>query len=192
MGDTISHSKGFKSGSMLTNRNIIREFGSMRGETQDSLQRSHQADEQVIYLSGGTVPSTSTALQTWKEIASELNCGVRTAQRWERTLGLPVRRLGRRRCRVFAFKDELRHWLRNKPMAPKTQKVTLLRSITDFFAREHSSPKQICDHCHSPMQFLDGHFWIYGTSRKWNLSVPFCPLCDADGLEGLCCSQILH
>jgi hypothetical protein len=55
-----------------------------------------------------------TILQSWKEIASELNRGVRTVQRWEQTLGLPVHRLGKGpRCPVFAFKDELSLWFRN-------------------------------------------------------------------------------
>jgi hypothetical protein len=56
-----------------------------------------------------------TILQSWKEIASELDRGVRTVQRWEETLGLPVHRLGKgRRCPVFAFKDELHLWFRKK------------------------------------------------------------------------------
>jgi hypothetical protein len=46
--------------------------------------------------------------------------------------------------------------------------------------------------CHSPMKFLEGQFWIYGTSRKWNLSLPFCPLCEAEALESFCRSQIIH
>jgi hypothetical protein len=56
-----------------------------------------------------------TILQGWKEIASELDRGVRTVQRWERTLALPVHRLGKgARCPVFAFKDELHLWFRKK------------------------------------------------------------------------------
>jgi hypothetical protein len=56
--------------------------------------------------------------QSWKEIASELDRGVRTVQRWERTLGLPVHRLGKgARCPVFAFKDELHFWFQEKAWA---------------------------------------------------------------------------
>jgi hypothetical protein len=59
-----------------------------------------------------------TVLQGWKEIASELDRGVRTVQRWEPTLGLPVHRLGKgARCPVFAFKDELHLWFRKKAAA---------------------------------------------------------------------------
>jgi hypothetical protein len=126
---------------MLTNRNSIRDFGSSRGATQHSLQRRDQPRELVIRLSGETVPSIRTTLQTWKEIACELNCSVRTVQRSERTLGLPVERIGKGpRSRVLAFKDELRRWLRNSAKAPATKDVALLQSITDFLREEIHPP----------------------------------------------------
>ena len=51
-------------------------------------------------------------LNSWKEIAAYLQHGVRTLQRWERELDLPVRRPHeRRRSPVMAFKSELYHWL---------------------------------------------------------------------------------
>jgi hypothetical protein len=162
----------------------------MRDGTQQSSQSRDQAREQGIQASyqGASVPRTT--LQTWKEIATELNCGIRTAQRWERRLGLPVRRIGRGpRGRVVAFQDELQCWLRNNAKA--TTKVGLA-SIIDSLTRASSSAKQICGQCHSPMKFLDGHFWIYGTTRKWNLTLPFCPVCDAEALERVCPSQILQ
>jgi hypothetical protein len=68
----------------------------------------------------------------------------------------------------------------------------LLHSITDFLAKERTSAKQICDQCHSPLKSLDGHFWIYGTSKKWRLSVPYCALCDAEALGRFCRSQIIQ
>ena len=44
-------------------------------------------------------------LNGWKEIASHLGKGVRTAQRWERNYALPSRRIGREGGEiVFAFK----------------------------------------------------------------------------------------
>jgi hypothetical protein len=160
-------------------------IGSMRNGTQYSSQRGDQAREQGIQACYESATATRATLQTWKEIASELNCGVRTVQRWERTLGLPVRRLGKGpRGRVVAFKDDLQRWLRDSAKARAMQKVGL-PSIIDLLARGSSSAKPICDKCHSPMKFLDGHFWIYGTNRKWNLSLPFCPRCDAEALERL-------
>jgi hypothetical protein len=177
---------------MLRNRNIIPEFDSMRDGIQHSSQRGDQARKQGLQAFFDSASATRATLQTWKEIASELNCGVRTAQRWERTLGLPVRRLGKGpRSHVVAFKDELQRWLRDSAKATTTKKVSL-QSMLDFLVRGPSSAKQICDQCHSPMKFLDGHFWFYGTSRKWNLSLPFCPACEAEALESICCSQILQ
>jgi hypothetical protein len=55
-------------------------------------------------------------LNSWKEIANYLGRGVRTVQRWEHDLGLPVRRpWGRSRSTVMAISDELDAWLRTAP-----------------------------------------------------------------------------
>ncbi len=52
-------------------------------------------------------------LSSWKEIASYLGKGVRTVQRWERELGLPVRRpKPNEKQIVLAFPEELDAWLR--------------------------------------------------------------------------------
>jgi len=52
----------------------------------------------------GKIELRSDALQSWKEIAAYLKRGVRTAQRWERCAGLPVRRpRAGDRSPVFAF-----------------------------------------------------------------------------------------
>src|SRR5215467_6950635 len=56
-------------------------------------------------------------LNSWKEIASYLNRGVRTVQRWESELGLPVRRpRGRRRSAVIAMRSEIDAWLNHCPL----------------------------------------------------------------------------
>ena len=50
-------------------------------------------------------------LDSWKEIADYLRREIRTCQRYERELGLPVHRLeGSARARVFAYKDEIDAW----------------------------------------------------------------------------------
>jgi len=56
---------------------------------------------------------TSEALQAWKEIAAYMKCGIRTVQRWERSAGLPVRRIrpGDNKSPVLAFRAELDRWL---------------------------------------------------------------------------------
>jgi len=48
----------------------------------------------------------------WKEIATHVGRGVRTVQRWERELGLPVRRLDTGGAEVvFAYREELDAWV---------------------------------------------------------------------------------
>jgi len=55
-------------------------------------------------------------LNSWKEVAAYLGRGVRTVQRWEQELGLPVRRpRGKSRSAVIAFKPELDQWLHHAP-----------------------------------------------------------------------------
>ena len=56
-------------------------------------------------------------LNSWKEIAAYLGRGVRTVQRWERDLGLPVHRpKGKDRSAVLAFPAEIDSWLHSTPV----------------------------------------------------------------------------
>lgn len=56
-------------------------------------------------------------LNSWKEIAQYLGRGVRTVQRWEAELGLPVRRpRGKRRSAVIAVSVELDRWMEHRPL----------------------------------------------------------------------------
>ena len=51
-------------------------------------------------------------LDSWKEISRYLRRSVSTCQRWERELGLPIKRLdGSPKARVFAYSEELDRWL---------------------------------------------------------------------------------
>jgi hypothetical protein len=58
-------------------------------------------------------------LSTWKEIASYLNRGVRTVQRWEAEFAMPVHRTGEDRGSVFSFADELDAWLQRSTIHAK-------------------------------------------------------------------------
>ena len=54
----------------------------------------------------------SARLTSWKEIAHYLGKGIRTVQRWESVLGLPVRRPSAKdKGIVFALTEELDAWL---------------------------------------------------------------------------------
>ncbi len=55
-------------------------------------------------------------LNSWKEIAAYLGRGVRTVQRWERDLGLPVHRpRGKQRSAVVAIPEEIERWIQRTP-----------------------------------------------------------------------------
>ncbi len=61
---------------------------------------------------------SSIVLNSWKEIASYVGRGVRTVQRWEADLGMPVRRpRAKSRSAVIAMSDEIDRWLRSAPTA---------------------------------------------------------------------------
>lgn len=59
--------------------------------------------------------SKGRRLESWGEIAAYLSRDVRTVQRWERNLGLPVHRLDvGKQGTVFAYTAELDQWLRRR------------------------------------------------------------------------------
>lgn len=65
--------------------------------------------------SGTTPPPHEPRLESWGEIAAYLRRDIRTVQRWERTLGLPVRRLQvGKQSSVYAYRSELDRWYRQR------------------------------------------------------------------------------
>jgi len=57
----------------------------------------------------------SNILSSWKEISAYLKCGIRTCMRYEEKYGLPGYRLAEKpKTHVFAYKNELDEWLRDK------------------------------------------------------------------------------
>src|SRR5579884_1028996 len=74
------------------------------------------------------------ALTTWKEIADYLNVGVRTAQTWEKELGLPVRRITEGpRGRVVSRTVDLDQWrierLSRSANPPKRRRTVALMIV---------------------------------------------------------------
>jgi hypothetical protein len=64
-------------------------------------------------------------LNSWKEIATYLDRGVRTLQRWERDKHLPIRRVGAgERVPVFAFTIDLDKWLRKHGTAAPSDYIS--------------------------------------------------------------------
>ena len=76
-------------------------------------------------------------LNSWKEIASYLGRGVRTVQRWEANLGLPIHRpSGRDHSAVLAFSNEMDQWLDSRPLRQSLLGVGESPSISNFPASE--------------------------------------------------------
>ena len=74
--------------------------------------------------------SSPAILNSWKEIAAYLGRGVRTVQRWEHELSLPVHRIGNgKRSPVYALIPQLKFWLTtsstNSVVLPVLNKGTL-------------------------------------------------------------------
>ena len=78
--------------------------------------------------------TASDRLETWGEIASYLGREIRTVQRWEKTMGLPVRRLGAgpdKLARVFALKHELDAWWREHETLSSATEESSASNATD-------------------------------------------------------------
>ena len=93
-----------------------------------------------------TFPITSSSdakvpvLNSWKEIATYLGRGVRTVQRYERELHLPVRRFnGKPHASVVALPGDLDAWLRDvalsDPVMPKSRAVATVNAVRTAVAQ---------------------------------------------------------
>ena len=67
---------------------------------------------------------TPGQLNSWKEIAVYFNVSVRTVQRWERSLYLPVQRRPGQKGRIFVTLSDLNHWRENILAAERTRVPT--------------------------------------------------------------------
>lgn len=85
----------------------------------------------------------SGILSGWKEIANYFGKGVRTVQRYEHTLSLPVRRpAGKSSGSVLARKSELDRWVQSarladrseipRPAVPRGEAATLRHAIDEM------------------------------------------------------------
>ncbi len=108
---------------------IVPAEGNGRRQIQEShlsqtpLLETRLSETQLSKTNGATPALVSSprekekVLNSWKEIAAYLGRGVRTVQRWERELGLPVRRpRGKSRSAVIALAADLDQWLHRAPV----------------------------------------------------------------------------
>lgn len=95
-----------------------------------------QANGSIRLIVGPEARARKT-LNSWKEIAAYMGRGIRTVQRYETTLGLPIRRAaGRERCAVLALSDELDAWLQARPM--RTQMSPIQNGETELLLTSKS------------------------------------------------------
>jgi hypothetical protein len=80
---------------------------------------------QGIDMASDVLSPKPPVFTSWKEIAAHFGKGVRTVQRWEATLGLPVRRPQGSSCKniVIATQTDLDTWLHTqwKPSTPRVK-----------------------------------------------------------------------
>lgn len=71
--------------------------------------------------------SDSDRLDSWKEISEYVTREIRTCQRWEKELGLPVYRINDEstRSKVFAYKKEIKQWFKEKSKKQRSEKGSL-------------------------------------------------------------------
>ncbi len=83
------------------------------------------------------ISEDSTVLSSWKDIARYLGKGVRTVQRWERHLGLPVRRPvgASQKSAVLLYRGDVDAWLATRFSARALQKNGAQRNQSSRSAR---------------------------------------------------------
>lgn len=78
---------------------------------------------------------TPEVLSGWKSIARHLGMGVRTVQRYERQMGLPIRRpAGKMRGSVLATKSELDAWIAATPIRESFQLAAVSSTSASYDA----------------------------------------------------------
>jgi len=95
------------------------------------------------------LPSPSSSrLMGWKEIGAYINKSVRTVQRWEHELGLPVHRIKTEHDGqiIFAERDELDAWMRARsaiaPAQPDPDPTTEANGAADTITAEERPATQ--------------------------------------------------
>jgi hypothetical protein len=91
--------------------------------------------------------SERKVLKSWKDIATYLGVGIRTAQRWKDKRGLPVKQPGaERRSAVLALPGEIDRWLldsANRPAKREIDRRVADTVATDLLWSRPSRPRQL-------------------------------------------------
>jgi len=136
----------------------------------------------------------TAVLSSWKHIAAYLGRGRRTVQRWEKELGLPVRRLGDRdRGTVLAMTSDIDTWLKQTPgqlpskgtkRKDRSQRVSRAIASQAVQSASESDPEPsspvdemlwenrelldlICEHSTQSFAVFDREMRYIRASRRW-------------------------
>lgn len=94
-------------------------------------------------LSPPPKPPQGRLLRSWREIAQYMKRGVRTVQRWEKYLDLPVHRL-HPKAEVFAFTTEVDAWFQSfakNSCQPGDDEAKDWREVAEKASREEDPEK---------------------------------------------------
>jgi TolB-like protein len=107
-------------------------------------------------------------LDSWKAIAEYLGREVRSVQRWEKTRGLPIRRVpGEKGGVVFAYTRELDRWLHSRASGQVLERPEDRDSAT---AETNEGPQTVSDlerEAHAEMSRPDRRSVGLGRSGRW-------------------------
>lgn len=106
---------------------------------RSSNSRRHTAESESL-----GIKKQADILNSWKEIAFYLHRGVRTVERWERDLHLPVRRpRNKTRSAVVAFRSDLDEWLASMSMVHMSLPENSTLAIKILEKRLHALKSEI-------------------------------------------------
>lgn len=97
-----------------------KRFGQRLAAISEKIEAQHAKSKKALQHAQAALKHSEAArghashptFNSWKEIAAYLGRGVRTVQRWERELQLPVHRIGNgRHAPVYATISELKFWM---------------------------------------------------------------------------------
>src|SRR5438270_565096 len=108
-----------------------------------------------IDLQAGGELRQGRLLRSWKEVAEYIHRGVRTVQRWEKQLNLPVHRLGNR-GEVYAFTNEVDAWFQSFATKLPDGESKNWREIAEQATREED-PEKLMNLINELNQLLDAN-----------------------------------
>jgi hypothetical protein len=115
-------------------------------------------------------------LTSWKEIAQYMHAGVRTVQRYERHMGLPVRRpTGKSRGAVMATRAEIDAWIAARPIQTTFELTRTSAETTQNYAagvernlramvKLRGQMLELREEVHSAMELLIKKVWSLHSS----------------------------